>query len=62
MKAMELRKKSMEELRALLRETSLRREELVLLLRQRKVKNVRELRAVKRAIARLHTIMREAKP
>ena len=61
MKAMELRKKSTPELRTLLREQELRREDLVLLLRQRKVKNVRELRAVKRLIARIHTVMGEAK-
>lgn len=56
MKALELRKKSPEELSALLRECEMRREELILLLAQKKAKNVKELRGVKKDIARIKTI------
>ena len=58
MKAIEFRKKSGEELRAVLTEKLLRREELTLLSVQRKAKNVKELRAVKRDVARIKTILR----
>ena len=59
MKALELRKKSADELGALLRDKRLRREELQVLLRQKKVKNVKELRLVGRDIARILTILKE---
>ena len=55
MRAIELRKKSTDELAGLLRERLLRREELGPLLRQKKSKNVKELRAVRRDIARILT-------
>jgi ribosomal protein L29 len=57
MKASELRKKTVEELNALARGKALRREELVLLIRQKKAKNVKELREVKKDIARINTIL-----
>ena len=56
MKALELRKKSPQELNALLRECEMRREELILLLAQKKAKNVKELYGVKKDIARIKTI------
>ena len=55
MRAIELRKKSTDELAGLLRERLLRREELGPLLRQKKSKNVKELGAVRRDIARILT-------
>ena len=55
MRAIELRKKSKDELAGLLRERLLRREELGPLLRQKKSKNVKELGAVRRDIARILT-------
>ena len=62
MKAIELRKKSSDELRALLREKTLRREELILMLRQKKAKNVKELRDVRKDIARILTVSHQLKP
>ncbi|MBI2055667.1 MAG: 50S ribosomal protein L29 [Candidatus Sungbacteria bacterium] len=59
MKAVELRKKSPAELKSLLDDKVLRIEELVLLLRQKKAKNVRELREVRRDVARIKTVLRE---
>lgn len=59
MKAQELRKRSPEELRTSLREELLRKEAIELSLRQKKAKNVKELRLVKKDIARMHTILRE---
>ena len=59
MKPIELRKKSADELKALLGERAVRREELVLLSRQHKAKNVKELAAVRRDIARIKTILVE---
>lgn len=61
MKPSELRKKSPDELRSLLREELLRRESATLALRQKKAKNVKELRIVRKDIARIHTILQEAK-
>jgi ribosomal protein L29 len=61
MKSLELRKKSPDELRSLLREELLRRESVTLALRQKKAKNVKELRVVRKQIARIHTILRETK-
>ncbi len=58
MRTAELRKKTKSELGEILRERTLRREELVMLLRQKKVKNVKELKGVKRDIARIHTLRR----
>lgn len=57
MKAVELRGKSAGELKALLNERRLRREELMLALAQKKAKNVKELRGVKKDIARILTIL-----
>ena len=59
MKAMELRKKSSEDLSSLLRERRLRREELISALRQKRAENVRELRMVRKDIARILTIIKE---
>jgi len=59
MKAIELRKKSPDELRALLRERQLRGEELREAVRQKKVKNVKELRGVRKDIARIMTLINE---
>ena len=56
---MELRKKSPTELKSLLTERLFRAEELVLLLHQKKAKNVKELRGVKKDIARLKTLFRQ---
>ncbi|MBI2640240.1 MAG: 50S ribosomal protein L29 [Candidatus Sungbacteria bacterium] len=59
MKTAELRKKTKEDLSTLLDEKKRRREELVPLLRGGKVKNTKELRGVKRDIARILTIISE---
>ena len=59
MKALELRKKPLEELRQLLGEKLLRMEELRTLLAQKKAKNVKELGLVRRDIARILTITSE---
>lgn len=58
MRITEVRKKTKSELSEFFRERTLRREELVMLLRQKKVKNVKELKGVKRDIARIHTLRR----
>ena len=60
MKAGEFRKKSRDELPALLRELTLRREELTVGFKQKKVKNVKELRQVRKDIARILTILRQS--
>lgn len=62
MKALELRKKSADELKSLLREKLLQREGISLALRQKKAKNVKELRFVKKDIARIKTIMQSQHP
>lgn len=59
MKAIELRKKSPQELETLLRETLLHREEAAFSIRQKKAKNVNALRALRRDIARIRTLIRE---
>ncbi len=59
MKAPELRKKSVEEMKTLLHEKLLRREELIIALGQKKAKNVKELKYVKKDIARIKTLMAE---
>lgn len=62
MRASELRGKTEAELKSLLADKALRAEELVLLLHQKKAKNVKELRGVKKDVARLKTLLREQKP
>ena len=57
MKAIELRKKSRNELLAFARELMLRSEELAVGLKQKKVKNVKELRQVRKDMARILTIL-----
>lgn len=59
MKAIELRKKSRDELETLLRETLLRREEAAFSIRQKKTKNVKALRALRRDVARIRTLIKE---
>ena len=59
MKAIELRKKSRDELEILLRETLLRREETAFSIRQKKTKNVKALRALRLDVARIRTLIKE---
>lgn len=59
MKITELRKKTNEDLPGLLEEKRRRRYELVELLRGKKTKNVKELREVKKDIARILTLLKE---
>lgn len=59
MKAAEFRKRSPEELRSALGEALVRKDALQLTLQQKKAKNVKELRFVKKDIARIHTLLRE---
>lgn len=59
MKAVELRKKSEDELKNLIQERLFRREELILMSRQKKVKNVKELSLVRKDIARIMTILNQ---
>lgn len=61
-KAVELRRKSPAELRGLLHTKLLEREELEAGLRQKKMKNVKARREVRRAVARLKTLLREIAP
>lgn len=56
MKMNELRQKSNEELAGLIREKQSRIDELRFLLRQKKVKNVKETAALKKDIARIQTM------
>ena len=58
MKAAELKLKSIEELKNLIREKRERADELKFMLRQKKTKNVKELAAVKKDIARIQTVMK----
>lgn len=58
MKIVEFRKKTREDLTALLEQKQRRKEELVGLLREKKTKNVKELREVKKDIARILTLMK----
>ena len=60
MKTWELREKSKEDLTRLLLEKRSRLDELVALLHERKVKNVKERSAIRRDIARIKTLIREA--
>lgn len=57
MKAQELRQKSKEELKTLLADKRVQLHELEFMLRQNKVKNVKELGHVKKDIARILTIV-----
>lgn len=57
MKTNELRKKAKEDLVVLLDEKKRRKEELIPLLRGGKVKNTKELRGIKRDIARILTLL-----
>lgn len=59
MKAVELRKKTEQELADLLEEKKIRREELIPLLREKKTKNVKELLGIKKDIARILTLIAE---
>lgn len=59
MKMNELRQKSREELGALLAQKRGRIAELRFLLHQKKVKNMKELSAVRKDIARILTLMRK---
>lgn len=61
MKPLEMRKKSAEELSSLIAEWNGKREELALAIRQKKQKNVKELRELRRDIARARTILREGR-
>ncbi len=61
MKIIELRQKSPEELRALLEEKKNRIDELKFLLRQKKVKNVKEMGTAKKEVARILTLSAESK-
>lgn len=58
MKASELKSKSINELKNLIREKRERVDELKFMLRQKKTKNVKELAAVKKDIARILTVMK----
>ena len=58
MNVRELREKSEEELQVLLREKREHLDVLVPLVRQKKVKNVKEIGSVKKDIARILTIVR----
>lgn len=60
MKAIELRNKSVDELRLLAGEKIARHEEAKFLVRQGKLKNVKELRALKKDIARINTLLRQS--
>ncbi len=57
MKLTELKTKSPEALRTLLAEKRERADELRFLLRQKKVKNVKEIAAIKKDIARILTLL-----
>lgn len=57
MKMNELRQKSNEELMGLMREKQSRIDDLHFLLRQSKVKNVKEIAALKKDIARVQTLI-----
>lgn len=61
MKINELRQKSNEELISLMHEKELRINELHFLLRQNKIKNVKETSAIKKDIARIKTIFSSRK-
>lgn len=58
MKIAELRQKSKEELKKLLHEKRQRMDELHFLLRQKKVKNVKETVNIKKDVARILTLLK----
>ena len=59
MKAIEIREKSKAELEAIQKDLTGRRDILMIQLRQKKAKNVKELRELKKDLARVITIIRE---
>ncbi|TSC76358.1 MAG: hypothetical protein G01um101433_777 [Parcubacteria group bacterium Gr01-1014_33] len=59
MKITELRKKSREELETLLKEKRREQNELYFLLHQKKIKNVKEGRNIRKDIARILTIVKQ---
>lgn len=59
MKTIELKQKSKDELTALVRDGQSRIEELRFLLRQNKIKNTKEIRNIKKDIARMMTIIQQ---
>lgn len=61
MKAAELRQKSREDLDALLKEKLQHADELLFLLHGKKIKNVKELAHTRKDIARILTLLKEAK-
>lgn len=61
MKIKELRQKSKEGLKDLLREKRERIDELTFLFSQKKVKNVKEMHGVKKDIARIMALIRESR-
>ncbi len=58
MKPAGLKQKSKEELQGLLEEKRARADELKFMLRQKKIKNVKELAGVKKDIARILTLLK----
>ena len=60
MKIVELRQKSKEELKELLQSEHRKADELRWLLRQKKTKNVKELSAVRKNVARILTLLHVA--
>lgn len=60
MRARELRQKLPQELTELLEERSKRRDQLAEALREKKAKNVKELRELKKDIARILSVMHES--
>ena len=61
MKMVELRQKSTEELMILMREKQARLDELPMLFSRNKAKNVKEMAATKKDIARINTLLIHAK-
>lgn len=59
MKIAELRQKSGEELQEILRDKRARMDALIFLLRQGKIKNVKEAAHVKKDIARIQTLLNQ---
>lgn len=57
MKTADLKEKTAEELEALLRDKRSRIDELKFLLRAKKIKNVKEMQAVKKDVARILTVL-----
>lgn len=59
MKIAELRQKSKEELKSLLAEKRMRIDEIIFLLRQKKVKNVKEALGLRKDVARILTVLKQ---